>query len=138
MAKIVFDVELPPHSGTYELEIPANFTMREERILKQMAGVVAGEWLSEMDRGSLAAIHATACIAMRRAGKIIDPRTFEDVSADTVYKRLEWVADEDESPLVPESSSEQNGNGTHSSEDGEPSSTPTLASTNPPFTGDPA
>ena len=135
-AELVITVDMPPHSGEYRLALPPVLNMGEERILKQMADCVSGELSEQLERGSLAAVMAVACIAMRRAGVNANPRSFEDRTIEHVSAFVD-MGEEDDAPLASANDAATNGNTKRSEKDSSESSAPTPANTSPPGTGVP-
>lgn len=131
MAKMVLGVTLPPHSGEYDFDLPPDLTMAEERILKQMAGIVFGELPAELEKGSLSALLAVACISMQRAGVNVNPRAFDDRKAGHIEARFEDAAeDADAGPPLSAPPAEQNANSQHSGPDSSASSDASPEMTN--------
>lgn len=91
---------VPGFDGDYPIDIGA-FTMRELHIIKDVAGVRAGELEEAFSAGDTDVILAVAVIAVRRNGG--DFKAFQTVAWESEMGSLTFVADEEETadPPIP-------------------------------------
>ena len=102
MPKIVI-TNVPGLDGEYELDM--NFTYRDFRTIKQVAGVRANEVMDALNAGDLDVIIALAEIALRRAGKAHQLDELLDADASDASISIDvsdMEVDESPPPLEPE------------------------------------
>jgi hypothetical protein len=105
MAASIRITDLGAYSGEYELDLANEFfTNGELRDIKLMTGVRGGELQEAIDAGDNDVVVAFAVVAIRRAGKTVDPDVLWKAQAGSIVFDTGVPEDEeDEQSLPPQS-----------------------------------